>query len=57
MTMYYRARLYALPREDEEHYITDFLVAHLIDIDKIVDKSDIESLQKGDGIYFDVTKE
>ena len=55
MVLYYRARLYSISSDIEEQYLSDFLVAHLVELYKLVEKPDIDSLQKGQGICFDIT--
>lgn len=55
MALYYRARVFSLITNGDEKYITDFMVAHLVDINNLVEKSDIEALRNNKAIYFDVT--
>lgn len=56
IVLYYRARLYSLSANNDEQYITDFMVAHLINLDALIEKSDIEALRNAKTVYFDVTK-
>lgn len=53
MALYYRVRIYVLTEEGEEQYRTEFLVAHLVDIDKLVQEPDIDAIKRGYAIYFD----
>ena len=55
MVLYYRARLYSLSDKDEEQYLTDFMAAHLVDLDKLVNASDIDARKHGNAIYFDLS--
>ena len=55
MVLYYRARIYALI-PNKELYLTDFMVAHLVDIDNLVEKTDLDALHHSKTICFDVTK-